>query len=108
VGAALQFTCFNDNGYVVGGGQVILPEWLDWKSIEEKEVYMMYMGGFHPDTVHIFIASQGQRKLLVADDASRVKVDYKERRRKEDAAEKAVARICDERGIDRARKPRNQ
>jgi hypothetical protein len=105
---SLQFVAFTAEGRVCGGGSRVLPDWLDWKSIDEKEVYLMHMGGFPSETDRVLITSQGARKLCVADDASREPVDYKMHRRREDGAEAEVERICRERGIDRTRKPGNQ
>lgn len=104
----LSYTYFRSNGHTLSAGQMSLPEWLDWKGIDEKEVFFRYISGMPQDAHYAMITSQGQTKLLSNLEAHKGELDYKEYRRKIDGAEQEVDRLCRERGIDRTRIPRNQ
>lgn len=108
MGVLLDFKFFDEDGNPVKSGQLTLPEWLDWKSIEEKEVWFRHMGGMPGNAHQCLIISQGQSKLLSTLDGHKEPVDLLEYRRRLDGSEQVVEERCRELGIDRTRKPRNQ
>lgn len=109
MGALLTSKYFNAEGHILGGLQTTLPDSLDWKCINEKEVFVRYMGGMPPGTAYALIESQGESKLLsdLNDDAL-VPLDHDTYRRKINGAEAHLEERCRELGIDRSVKPRNQ
>lgn len=108
MGTILNATYFDTAGYLITSVQCTLPHSLDWKGIEEKEVFIRYIGGFPLGTVNCLIESQGERRLLRDVESSVGNQDHKVYRRKMENVEHYIEEECRRLGIDRTRKPRNQ
>jgi hypothetical protein len=109
MGCKLQWIAFDYLGLVIGCGESFLAGNLDWKSIEEKEQYVRYIGGYPKGTTHLLITSQGQQKLISGDmEVSTRPLDKAQYERKIENVEKYLEERCRELGIDRTIKPRNQ
>ena len=109
MGCKLQWISFDELGYTLGSGESFLADNLDWKSIEEKEQYIRYIGGYPKGTAHLLITSQGQQKLVTGDlEVSTMPLDKAQYERKIENVENYLEERCRELGIDRTIKPRNQ
>lgn len=108
MGALLNFIYFDSKGYLVHSGQTTLPDSLDWKSIEEKEVFIRYMGGMPDNASHLLLKSQGQQRLITDLDSHKGGMDHLTYRTRYNGHEGHLEERCSELGIDRSRKPRNQ
>lgn len=109
MGCKLQWAAFDVLGNSIGSGESFLADNLDWKSIEEKEQYVRYIGGYPKGTAHLLIMSQGQQKLVTGDlENSTMPLDKAQYERKIKNVENYLEERCRELGIDRTVKPRNQ
>lgn len=105
----LKYTAFNEEGSVVASGQISLPDWLDWASIEEKAVYLGYLGGMEPTTEHVLLDSQQSKKLFPHVESDwREPTDFRIHKRKVDNGERYTEEECKRRGIVRERRRANQ
>jgi hypothetical protein len=109
---ALQFSCFTADGKPIkavgGSGSLILPEFLDWRGIQVKELYLRRIGGYPREAHYMLIYSQGESRLVIDLTGSNQPVTYHQRKELDDAAEEYIERECAQRGIDFARHARGQ
>lgn len=98
------FTQYDKDGTMLGGGQLDLPEYLDWMPIAAKAFWFREIGQGNPKTKYVLLNSQGEQ-LLVIDVALRslTHVEYKETT---NGLENRVQDWIDRQGISRVR--RNQ
>lgn len=108
MGTLLNYSYFNSEGRLISSGQKTLPDSLDWKSIDEKEVFIRHIGGMPQGTLLCLIQSQGEVKLIGDLGDSVGLQDIQSYKRKMETHEQHLEEACRELGIDRNRKPRNQ
>ena len=99
-------TYFGPNGKTVGiGGELYLPDYLDWMPIEVKAFWFTARGLGEPKATHLLLHSQGEQQLVQITTALRdIKLD--ELKEINNGLEERVREFQDRHGI--SRKPRNQ
>lgn len=109
-----QFSCYDRMGnrvHAVGAsGTVYLPDFLDWKHIRAKEIYLRRMGGFPPDAYYMLLNSQGETRLVIDLPGTRSNepVDFKQRKELQNGIEEWVKEECRKCRIDFTSNPRGQ
>lgn len=99
-----QYRLYDADGRLVGAGDIYLPGYLDWMSIDVKAHWFRYMGQGVDAAKFALLMSQGEQRLLI--DVTLTPLDYKAYKEKEDGASAEIDRFIEEGGHSRI--PRNQ
>lgn len=99
-----RYRQYDEEGKSLSGGQIFLPDYLDWMPIEVKAFWFRYMGQGHADTKYVLFESQGEQRLLI--DVTLNPLTHTEYKEKANGAEREVQQFIDEGGYSRV--PRNQ
>lgn len=100
-----EYQSFDNVGKPTGGGQMFLPDYLDWLPIEVKVFWFLHRGYGEPEAVHVLFISQGERRLVTIETPLQL-CDLKTLQEKDNGIEEHVNRFISEKGY--SRKPRNQ
>jgi hypothetical protein len=104
MGCKGQFKHYDADGRYIAGGDLHLPDELDWMQIEVKSHWFRYMGMGPREARYTLFSSQGEQRLLTG--MALTPLDHKQYQERLDGSRNEVQKFIEEGGYSRV--PRNQ